>query len=76
METQNHCKAEPETYVFLDFVVVVSLLRAATNVMPPILLCWLTTSEVDVGGMAEVELSLQYSTKFCCCVIDGSRGAV
>ena len=25
--------------------------RAAPKVMPPILLCWPTTSEVDVGGM-------------------------
>ena len=31
---------------------------AAPKVMPPILLCWPTTSEVDVGGMAvEVEPS-------------------
>ena len=35
--------------------------------MPPILLCWLTMSEVDVG---------QYSVTCCCCATDGSRGAV
>jgi len=35
------------------------------------------TSEADVGGMAvEVELSQQYSIAYCCCVTDGSRGAV
>src|SRR5258705_6482325 len=33
--------------------------------MPPILLCWSTTSEADVGGMAvEVEPSLQYPISF------------
>ena len=32
-------------------------MRAAPKVMPPILSCWLTVSEVDGGGMAvEVEL--------------------
>jgi len=45
--------------------------------MPPILLCWLTTSEVDVGGMAvKIEPSHQYPITFCFCVTDGSRGAV
>jgi len=34
-------------------------------------------SDVDVGGIAvEVEPSCQYSFTFCCCVTDGSRGAV
>ena len=52
-------------------------MRAAPKVMPPILLCWPMTSEVDVGGMAvEVEPSRQYSVKFCCCATDDSRGAV
>ena len=33
--------------------------------------------EANLGGMAiEVEPSHQYSIKFCCCVTDGSRGAV
>jgi len=45
--------------------------------MPTILLCLLTTSEADVGGMvAEAEPSHQYSITFCCCVADGSRGVV
>ena len=45
--------------------------------MPPTLLNCPATSEVDVDGMAvEVEPSHQYPVTFCCCVIDGSRGAV
>ena len=32
-------------------------MRSALKVMPAILLCWPTTSEVDAGGMA-VELEL------------------
>jgi len=45
--------------------------------MPPESLCWLTKSERDVGGMAvEAEPSHQYFIPFCCCVTDGSRGAV
>ena len=32
--------------------------------------------EVDIHGMADVEPSHQYSTTFCCCVTDSSRGAV
>jgi len=45
--------------------------------MPPILLCWPTTSEVDVGDMAvEVEPSHQYSVIFCCHATDDSGGAV
>ena len=50
--------------------------RAALKVVPPMLLCWPTTSEVDVGGVAvKVEPSNQYSIAFCCHVTDGSRGA-
>ena len=50
--------------------------KAAPKVMPPISLCWLVTSELDVGGMAvEVEPSQIYSITFCCHVTDGSRGA-
>ena len=46
--------------------------RSALKVMPPILLCCLTMSEVDVGGMtAEVEPSHQYFVTFCCRVTDG-----
>jgi len=45
--------------------------------MPPIWLRWPMTSEADVGGMAvEVKPSYWYSITFCCCVTDGSRGAV
>jgi len=52
-------------------------MRAAPKLMPPVLLCWPMTSEADGGGMAvEVEPSHQHSITFCCCVTDGSRGAV
>mgnify|MGYP001855316585 CR=1 FL=1 len=30
-------------------------MRAALKIMPPILLCWPTTSEMDVDGMAVVK---------------------
>ena len=51
--------------------------RAALEVMTPVLLCRPVASEADVGGMAvEVEPSHQYSVPCCCCVTDGSRGAV
>ena len=41
-------------------------IRVAPKLMPPILLCWPTTSEADVGNMAvEVEPFRQYSIKFC-----------
>jgi len=42
--------------------------------MPPILLCWPTTSEVDVGVAAEAQPSHQYSILFCCHVTEGSEG--
>ena len=49
--------------------------RAAPEVMSPILLCWLMTSEADVSCMAvDTEPSCQYSITCCCCVTDGSRG--
>ena len=61
----------PDTYLRLLHM------RASPKVMPPMLLCWYTMSEADVGGtVVEVERSHQHSTAFCCCVIDGSRGAV
>jgi hypothetical protein len=45
--------------------------------MLPILLCWPTTSEADVGDMAvEDEPSRQYSVEFCCRATDNSRGTV
>jgi len=51
--------------------------RAVPKLMPPILLCWLTTSEANIVDMAvEVEPSRQYSVKFCCRATDDSRGAV
>ena len=51
--------------------------RAAPKVMPPILLCWPTTSVANVVDMAvEVEPSRQYSVKFCCRATDYNRGAV
>ena len=50
--------------------------RAASKVMPSILLCWAMTSEADVGGVAlGVEPSQEYSVTFCCLEIDSSRGA-
>jgi len=51
--------------------------RAAPKLMPPILLCWPTTSEANVVDMTvEVEPSRQYSVKFYCRATDDSRGAV
>jgi len=50
--------------------------RAAPKITS-ILLCWLTTPEADVGGIAvEVEPFHQHSATFCCCVTDGNRGAL
>ena len=44
--------------------------------MPPSLLCWPTTSGVDVSGMtAEAESSQKYSITFSCHVTNDSRGA-
>ena len=52
-------------------------MRAALKAKPPILSCWPMTSEADIGGTAvEVEPSHQYPITCCCCVTDGSRGAV
>ena len=49
------------------------IMRAAPKVMLPVLLCWLTMSEVDIGGVAvEAEPSHQYSVTFSCHVTDGS----
>ena len=49
----------------------------ALKVMPVILLCWPTLSQVDVCSMTvEVEPLHQYSITFCCCATNGSRGAV
>ena len=54
-----------------------SITRTSLKVMPPILLCWPTMSVADGGGMAvKVEPSHQYSISCCCCMMDGSIGAV
>jgi len=46
--------------------------RAALKMMPPILLCWPTTSEADASGMSvEAETSYQYSITFCCQAAEG-----
>lgn len=43
----------------------------ASEVVSPVLLCQLTTSEVDVGSMSVVaEPSCQYSVKSCCYVME------
>ena len=52
-------------------------MRAASEVMLPILLSCPTMSEEDVGCMAvETELPCQYSIPFGCHVTNGSREAV
>ena len=53
------------------------IMRVAPKLMPPLLLCWRTMSEADVGDVAVgVEPSHQYSVKFCCHATDNSRRAV
>ena len=48
---------------------------AAPKVMPPLLLCWPTTSEANVHGMtAELEPSHKYSLHFV--ATDGSKGTI
>ena len=47
--------------------------RTALKIMPLILLCWPMMSERNVDGMA---VEAEPSVTFCCCVTDGSRGAV
>jgi hypothetical protein len=52
-------------------------MRVVLKLMPPILLCWPTTPEADVGDMAvQDEPFHQYSVKFCRRATDESRGAV
>jgi len=54
-----------------------SSVRAARKVISPVLLCWPTMSEMDVGGIpVGLESSHQYSITFHCCATDGSRGTV
>ena len=58
LEILHHCyrKSNP------DFKVIH---EGCSKIMPPILLCWSMTTEVDVGGIAvEVELSHQQSTTY------------
>ena len=52
-------------------------MMAVLKVMLPILLCWLTVSEVDISSMAiQVGSSHKYSSTLCCPSTDGSRRAV
>ena len=44
--------------------------------MYPTLLCWPTTSETDVGGMAVEAVTLPSMFHFVCHMTDGSRVAV
>ena len=61
----------------LSFSDILQLTRATLKTMPAVSLCWPTTSEADGGGMAvEAEPSFQYPITCCCCVTDGSRGAL
>lgn len=49
-------------------------MRAIPEVMPLILLHWLTTPEADAGSMAiDFEYSHQYPLRFCCDETDGVR---
>jgi len=68
---------EPSLHTDIHASTNLSRTRAAPKLMPPILLCWPTTSEANVVDMAvEVEPSRQYSVKFCCRATGDSRGAV
>ena len=52
-------------------------MKTALRAVPPILLYWYTTPEVNVGGVAvEAEPSHQHSVTFSCCATVDSRGAV
>ena len=58
-------------------LVIYEYMRTAPKIIPPILLCWPMTSEVNVGGVAvEAEPSPHYSATCLRHVTDGSRGAV
>ena len=66
-----------ELVMIIPSIIYFLYMRAALEVMPPLLLCWPTVSEADVGAMiVEAERSHQYSITFCHCATDGSRGAV
>lgn len=49
--------------------------RVVPKILPPILLCWPTTSEVGGGGGMEVEVEPfhQYYSTFYCCVTEDRR---
>jgi len=52
-------------------------MRATPKVIPPISLCWPTVLEADVDGNHSQGWTFPpIFCSFCCCVIDGSRGAV
>lgn len=51
--------------------------RPALNVMYPMLLCLITMSEVNVGGMVVwIKFSHQSFITFCCHVVESSSGTV
>lgn len=61
----------------LEFSIYAENMKAALKVVSPILQCGPTTSETNGGGITvEAEPSEKYPIPLCCCVIDGSRGAV
>lgn len=67
-------KTDTSQYSIFDYL---TSMRAAPKLIPPILLYWSMMSGVNVGGMAvDVEPSHRYSVTFCCCLTDGSRGAI
>jgi len=62
---------------FVTYMHELYFMGAALKVVLPVLWSWPVTSEADVGGMAaEVEPSHQHPIPCCCCVTDGSRGAL
>jgi len=68
---------ESAELTIIENIKVISNTRAAAEAMPLVLFCWPMMSEVGVGGMAvDGEPSYQSSITHCCCVTDGSRGAV
>jgi len=65
------------TYLQYIMFFLTENMRATMKVMPPILLCWLITSEEDIGDMTvEGEPSYQHSITFDCHATDGSSREV
>ena len=61
--------------IYINYLIY--FMRSALKVMPPILLYWPMISQTNVGDTAvEIEPSHRYPITFCCCVADGSGGAV